>query len=73
MRKIGLDARTLETMLKKQSGNEFCTYKDMQKVTSLSYRQLQRRLSKELAPIPHQKPHRFLARHVAQVIAGRNA
>ncbi len=73
MRKIGIDARTLETQLKNQSGNDFCTIKDVQTITGLSYRQIQRLLRQTLLPIPHRKPYRFLIRHVAQTIVNANA
>ncbi len=68
MRKIGIDARTLETQLKNQSGTDYCTIADVQTITGLSYWQVQRMLSRTLLPIPHRYPHRYLIRHVAQTI-----
>ncbi len=73
MKKIAIDARTLETQLRHQSGVDFCTIADVQAVTNLSYWQVQRMLSRALLPIPHRYPHRYLARHVAQVIVNGHA
>ncbi len=73
MKRIGIDVRTLETQLKNQSGTDFCTIKDVQAVTNMSYRQIQRLLRQTLLPIPHRKPYRFLIRHVAQTIVNANA
>ena len=69
MYKAILDARTLETYLKLHSGSEFCTYADVQAVTGMSYKQARKRIRPALEPIPHIKPHKYLARHVAQIIA----
>lgn len=70
MYKTKVDARTLETQLKAASGNEFCTYADVQAVTGLSYKQARGLLIKKLEPLPHTKLRRFLAHHAAQVIVG---
>lgn len=70
MYKIATDSRTLETELKSKSGTDFCTIKDVQAATGLSYKQVRERLGKALEPLPHTKPYRYLARHAAQVITG---
>ena len=70
MYKVALDARTLETQLRKVAGGEYVTYKDVQTATGMSYRQARERVGTRLEPLPHIKPHKFLARHVAQVITG---
>lgn len=71
MQKIKIDSRTLETQLRNVSGIEFCTIRQVQAVTNMSYKQVQARL-KPLAPLPHTKPYRYLIRHVAQILTAGN-
>lgn len=70
MRKTKIDPRTLETQLRSVTGNDFCTYADIQTVTGLSYKQVRTRIRPALEPIPHIKPRKYLSRHVANVLAG---
>ena len=69
MYRTKVDARTLETQLKAESGNEYCTFADIERATGMSYKAARNRL-RVLAPLPGTRPHRYLARQAAQVIAG---
>lgn len=70
MLKIKIDARTLESQIRRVSGSEYCTYADVQEATGLSYWQAQKILSHALVPMANTKPRRYLVRHAAQVLAG---
>ena len=71
--KTKIDARTLENQIREVSGNQYCTYEDVQRVTGLSYYQVQRILSRVLVPLARTKPRRYLVKHAAQVLAGDRA
>ena len=68
MYKTTLDARTLETQLHSRTGNDYCTYTDVQAVTGMTYKQVRARLRPLLEPLPGTKPRRFYTPHVAQVL-----
>ena len=69
MYRTKVDARTLETQLKAESGNEYGTLAEIVGGIGMSYKAARNRL-RVLAPLPGTRPHRYLARHAAQVIAG---
>lgn len=68
MYKAKLNAKTLENKLREHTGNDFCTYKDVQAVLGISYLQVRTRLNPTLEPVTSSVPHKFYTPHVAQVL-----
>lgn len=64
-----MDARTMETILRKQSDNDFIDRAGINRAVGLTRKQIDRRLDEAaLEPLPHALPQRFYIPHVAAAI-----
>lgn len=64
-----MDARTMETILRKQSSNDFIDRAGIGCAVGLSRKQIDRRLAEAaIDPLPHTCPQRFYIPHVAVAI-----